>query len=61
MAAKKKGLTLFDKLVIIVLIMLALYPLDPTDVLDFGTPLIEGLGLVGYCVARAKSWGIKLQ
>jgi hypothetical protein len=58
--AKATGLTGFDKLVILVLVLLGLIPFDPLDLIDFGTPLLEGAGLIGYILFRVKDWGLKL-
>jgi hypothetical protein len=47
------GLKLFDWIVIIVLLVLAVIP-DPLDIFDFGLPIMEGATAIVYYLVRRK-------
>lgn len=48
------GLKFFDYAVLFVLLVLTFLP-DPSDLFDFGLPLIEPLAALGYFFIRSKN------
>lgn len=52
--------TLVDVAILFVIIVLAVVPVDVTDILDLGTPALEFLGGLFFVAIRFKSWKEKL-